>query len=51
MEQLGGGGNTTMAAAQLPGASIYKTVRKLERVIRAYAENRREETGEDKASN
>jgi len=39
MEQMGGGGNVTMAAAQLTGISKYTAVKRLERVIRAYAES------------
>ncbi|HNX13503.1 MAG TPA: DHH family phosphoesterase [Oscillospiraceae bacterium] len=39
MEQLGGGGNSVMAAAQLPGVGRYAAFRRLERVIGAYTGN------------
>ncbi len=38
MEQMDGGGNTTMAATQLPGVGRYAAMRRLERVIKAYTD-------------
>jgi len=47
MEQMGGGGNTTMAAAQLPGVGRYAAVRRLERVIKIYLESEKEDMFEE----
>jgi c-di-AMP phosphodiesterase-like protein len=53
MEQMDGGGNTTMAATQLPGIGRYTAMRRLERVIRAYVEggDGKEETNQDESVN
>lgn len=51
MEQMGGGGNTVMAASQLPGVGRYTAVRRLERVIRAYTENAKDITDEGETRN
>lgn len=38
MEKMGGGGNRSMAAAQLPGAKMTTQIRKLRRILAALAE-------------
>lgn len=50
MEQMGGGGNTTMAAAQIKGIGRYAAMRRLEQVIRAYVESGKEETDDESAN-
>lgn len=47
MEQMGGGGNTTMAAAQLSDVGKYAAMRRLQQVIKAYTENAKNVTFED----
>lgn len=51
MEQMGGGGNITMAAAQLAGISRYAAVKRLERVLKSYTDVGKDITFEDGPSN
>ncbi len=50
MEQMGGGGNTAMAAAQLKGVGRFAASRRLERVINAYIQNGNSGMFEDDSS-